>query len=341
VRSLLRHPRRVLIAVAVPIALLAVLGLGLDGRLSPSSLDIPGTQASRAEALLRRHFGPSAPFPILLQGPPAALNRQGPDLVRALRRGDPRITTLSPWDRGSVSRLRPSPRKALIIADFHTEIGEAVKRIAGETSAAVTGIAGDVGNAAEVNRLVEQLGPVDILINNAGIFEPKPFLDVPDEDWLRFFEVNVMSGVRLSRALLPHMLKQNWGRIIFISSESGLNIPPEMVHYGMTKTAQLAISRGIAESVAGTGITVNAVLPGPTRTEGVVAFLEKMARERGVDVKAMEAEVIKTLRPSTLIKRWAEPEEVANPVVYLCSEAASATTGSALRVDGGVVRSIG
>ena len=222
-----------------------------------------------------------------------------------------------------------------------TKVGEAVKRIAGETSAAVTGIAGDVGNAAEVNRLVEQLGPVDILINNAGIFEPKPFLDVPDEDWLRFFEVNVMSGVRLSRALLPHMLKQNWGRIIFISSESGLNIPPEMVHYGMTKTAQLAISRGIAESVAGTGITVNAVLPGPTRTEGVVAFLEKMARERGVDVKAMEAEVIKTLRPSTLIKRWAEPEEVANPVVYLCSEAASATTGSALRVDGGVVRSIG
>ncbi len=192
-----------------------------------------------------------------------------------------------------------------------------------------------------MSRLIEQLGPVDILINNAGIYEAKPFLDIPDEDWLRFFEVNVMSGVRLSRALLPHMLKQNWGRIIFISSESGLNIPPEMVHYGMTKTAQLAVSRGIAESVAGTGITVNAVLPGPTRTEGVVRFLEQMAKDHGVSVKEMEADVIKTHRPSSLIKRMAEPEEVANLVIYLCGAGASATTGAALRVDGGVVRSIG
>lgn len=220
------------------------------------------------------------------------------------------------------------------------KVGEAIKRIAGETSVPVTGIAADVGNAAEVGRLIKQLGLVDILINNTGIYEPKPFLDIPDTDWLRFFEVNVMSGVRLSRALLPHMLKQNWGRIIFISSESGLNIPAEMVHYGMTKTAQLAISRGIAESVPGTGVTVNAVLPGPTRTEGVVRFLDQMAKDRSLSVKEMEAEVIKTHRPSSLIKRMAEPEEVANLVVYLCGEGASATTGAALRVDGGVVRSI-
>jgi NAD(P)-dependent dehydrogenase (short-subunit alcohol dehydrogenase family) len=220
------------------------------------------------------------------------------------------------------------------------KVGEAIKRIAGETSVPVTGIAADVGNAAEVGRLIKQLGLVDILINNTGIYEPKPFLDIPDTDWLRFFEVNVMSGVRLSRALLPHMLKQNWGRIIFISSESGLNIPAEMVHYGMTKTAQLAISRGIAESIPGTGVTVNAVLPGPTRTEGVVRFLDQMAKDRSLSVKEMEAEVIKTHRPSSLIKRMAEPEEVANLVVYLCGEGASATTGAALRVDGGVVRSI-
>jgi NAD(P)-dependent dehydrogenase (short-subunit alcohol dehydrogenase family) len=218
------------------------------------------------------------------------------------------------------------------------KVGEAIKRIAGETSVPVTGIAADVGNAAEVGRLIKQLGLVDILINNTGIYEPKPFLDIPDTDWLRFFEVNVMSGVRLSRALLPHMLKQNWGRIIFISSESGLNIPAEMVHYGMTKMAQLAISRGIAESVPGTGVTVNAVLPGPTRTEGVVRFLDQMAKDRSLSVKEMEAEVIKTHRPSSLIKRMAEP--VANFVVYLCGEGASATTGAALRVDGGVVRSI-
>ncbi|MGA7544230.1 MAG: SDR family oxidoreductase [Methyloceanibacter sp.] len=220
------------------------------------------------------------------------------------------------------------------------KVGEAIKRIAGETSVPVTGNAADVGNVAVVGGLIKQLGLVDILINNTGIYEPKPFLDIPDTDWLRFFEANVMSGVRLSRAFLPHMLKQNWGRIIFISSESGLNIPAEMVHYGMTKTAQLAISRGIAESIPGTGVTVNAVLPGPTRTEGVVRFLDRMAKDRSLSVKEMEAEVIKTHRPSSLIKRMAEPEEVANLVVYLCGEGASATTGAALRVDGGVVRSI-
>ena len=220
------------------------------------------------------------------------------------------------------------------------KVGEAVKRIVGETKAIGDRHRRRCRQRREVNRLVAALGPVDILINNAGIFEPKPFLEIPDSDWLRHFEVNVMSGVRLSRALLPHMLKQNWGRIIFISSESGLNIPAEMVQYGMTKTAQLAVSRGIAETVPGTGVTVNAVLPGPTLTEGVSAFLETLAKDRGIGVEEMAIELIKTLRPTSLIKRWATPEEVANPVVYLCSEAASATTGAAIRVDGGVVRSI-
>ena len=163
----------------------------------------------------------------------------------------------------------------------------------------MSGIAADLGSAAGVKQLIDQLGPVDILINNLGIFDPAPFLEITDEDWLRFFEINVMSGVRLSLALLPHMLKRNWGRIIFISSESGLNIPAEMVHYGMTKTAQLAISRGIAESFPGTGVTVNAVLPGPTSSEGVVAFFDKVVADRGVDV----AELTKTLRPTSLIQR--------------------------------------
>ena len=229
---------------------------------------------------------------------------------------------------------------AVVVNGREAKVHDAVKRLVGETKAAVTGIAGDVGSAVEVNRLVAALGPVDILINNAGIFEPKPFVDIPDSDWLRHFEVNVMGGVRLSRALLPHMLKQNWCRIIFIASESGLNIPAEMVQYGMTKTAQLAVSRGIAETIPGTGVTINAALPGPTLTEGVSAFLETLAKDRGIGVDEMVIELIKTLRPTSLIKRWASPEEVANPVVYLCSDAASATTGAAIRVDGGVVRSI-
>jgi NAD(P)-dependent dehydrogenase (short-subunit alcohol dehydrogenase family) len=218
---------------------------------------------------------------------------------------------------------------------------DAIERIAGGTvGVRVSGIAADLGSGPGVDRLLSQLGNVDILVNNIGIFEPKPFLEISDADWLRFFETNVMSGVRLSRSLLPYMVETAWGRIIFVSSESGLNIPTEMVHYGMTKTAQLAVSRGIAESVAGTGVTVNAVLPGPTRSEGAIEFLEKVATERGMDVKEAETEVIRTLRPTSLLKRMATPEEVANLVVYLCGEPASATTGSALRVDGGVVRTI-
>ena len=220
------------------------------------------------------------------------------------------------------------------------KVAEAVRRITSEMGSSATGIAADLSGAEGVNRLLERAGRVDILINNVGIFEPVPFLEISDQDWFRFFELNVMSGVRLSRALLPGMLRRDWGRIIFISSESGVQIPAEMVHYGVTKTAQLALSRGIAESVAGSGVTVNAVLPGPTRSDGVVDFLGKVAAEHNADQAAVEAEFLRTMRPSSLVRRFAEPEEVANLVVFLAGEGSSATTGAALRVDGGVVRSI-
>ncbi len=216
---------------------------------------------------------------------------------------------------------------------------EAVARIASDGGQAV-GIAADLGSAGGCTRLAAQAGRVDILVNNVGIFEPVPFLDIDDRVWLRIFEVNVMSGVRLSRALLPGMVERGFGRIIFISSESGVQIPAEMVHYGVTKTAQLALARGIAESSAGSGVTVNSVLPGPTRSEGVVEFLDKVASDQNADRAKFEAEFVRTMRPSSLIQRFAEPEEVANLVVFLSGEGASAITGAALRVDGGVVRSI-
>lgn len=206
--------------------------------------------------------------------------------------------------------------------------------------ATVTGIAADVSTADGCDALIKAVTSVDILINNAGIFEPKPFAEIPDADWTRFFETNVMSGVRLSRAYLPAMLKANWGRIVFISSESALNIPPEMVHYGFTKTAQLAISRGLAEMTSGTGVTVNSVLPGPTLSDGVEDFLGSMAKDAGVTVESMSATFVKEHRPSSLIQRFASVEEVANIVVYAASKEASATNGAALRVEGGIIRSI-
>jgi NAD(P)-dependent dehydrogenase (short-subunit alcohol dehydrogenase family) len=204
----------------------------------------------------------------------------------------------------------------------------------------VDGIAADLASAEGVTDFVRLAGDADILVNNLGIFEPKPFEAITDADWHRFFDTNVMSGIRLSRHYLPMMRKRDWGRIVFISSESALNIPVEMIHYGMTKTAQLAIARGLAESVAGTGVTVNSVLPGPTRSEGVADFFGKMAKEQGVSQAEMETQFIAQHRPTSLIKRLATPDEVANMVVYVCSPQAAATTGAALRVDGGVVRSI-
>jgi NAD(P)-dependent dehydrogenase (short-subunit alcohol dehydrogenase family) len=220
-------------------------------------------------------------------------------------------------------------------------VDAATRRLREEVPPAkVEGVAADLGTAAGVAAFVARVGAADILVNNLGIFEPKPFADISDADWQRFFETNVMSGVRMSRHYLPGMVARGWGRVVFISSESGLNIPVEMVHYGVTKTAQLAVSRGLAESVAGTGVTVNAVLPGPTRSEGVVDFFAKLAKERGVPVEQLEKEFVATHRPTSLTKRLATVEEVANMVVYVCSPQASATTGAALRVDGGVVRSI-
>jgi NAD(P)-dependent dehydrogenase (short-subunit alcohol dehydrogenase family) len=206
--------------------------------------------------------------------------------------------------------------------------------------AKVEGIAADLSGPDGVAAFVARAPETDILVNNLGIYEPKPFDAITDADWQHFFETNVMSGVRLSRHYLPEMVKRGWGRIVFISSESALNIPVEMIHYGTTKTAQLAISLGLAVSVAGTGVTVNAVLPGPTRSDGAVAFYAKLAAERGVSVDEMERQFIATHRPTSLIRRLASVEEVANMVVYLCSEQASATTGAALRVDGGMLRSI-
>jgi NAD(P)-dependent dehydrogenase (short-subunit alcohol dehydrogenase family) len=208
------------------------------------------------------------------------------------------------------------------------------KRLPGK----LEGVASDLGTEAGSRALLHVVPEVDILVNNLGIFEPKPFLEIPDRDWLRFFEVNVVSGVRLSRAYLPSMLRKNWGRIVFISSESGLQIPAEMIHYGVTKTAQLSLARGIAESVAGTGVTVNCVLPGPTASEGVGGFVEELARSQGKSAELVEQEFFRDMRPSSLIKRFARVEEVASLVAYVCSERASATTGAALRVDGGVIR---
>jgi NAD(P)-dependent dehydrogenase (short-subunit alcohol dehydrogenase family) len=202
------------------------------------------------------------------------------------------------------------------------------------------GVAADCGNAKGVALLQSKIPHLDILVNNVGIFEPKPYFEIPDEDWMRFFEVNVMSGVRLSRHYTPAMVKAQWGRVIFISSESAVQIPSEMIHYGTTKTAQLAIARGLAETVGSSGVTVNSVLVGPTKSEGVGTFVSDLARQGGVSQEQVEKDFFKTMRPSSLVQRFLAPEEIANMVVFLCSKEASATTGSAIRVDGGVTRGI-
>lgn len=230
---------------------------------------------------------------------------------------------------------------ARVIVNGRTQaaVDAAIESIHASTGRQALGFAGDLVRAEVAQALVQAHPGIEILVNNLGIFEASAFEDIADADWHRFFDVNVLSGVRLARLCLPAMKRADWGRIVFISSESGVQIPSEMIHYGMTKTAQLAVSRGLAESLAGTGITVNSVLPGPTRSRGVGDFVDSLAKADGKSFEAFEKEFFEKVRPTSLIKRFAAPAEVASMVAYVCSPLASATTGAALRVDGGVVKS--
>ena len=231
--------------------------------------------------------------------------------------------------------------KVVINGRTQPRVDAALKAIQQRVSGAdLSGVPADLGTASGVESFLRQVPAADVLVNNLGIFEPKPFLEIPDADWLRFFEVNVLSGVRLARAYLPSMLKKNWGRIIFISSESAQHIPAEMIHYGMTKTAQVAIARGLAESAAGTGVTVNSILAGPTASEGVGSFLESMAKQQNISTAEIERQFFASARPSSLLKRFETPEEVAAVVAFVASAQALAINGAAVRAEGGVVRSI-
>jgi len=228
--------------------------------------------------------------------------------------------------------------RVIINGRSEKSVTEATEKIrAAVPNAKLESFPGDLADAKAAELLTKKFSSVDILVNNLGIFEPKPFEEIPDADWQRFFDVNVLSGVRLSRAYFPGMKQRNWGRIIFISSESGLQIPAEMIHYGMTKTAQIAVARGLAELSAGTGVTVNSILPGPTRSDGVDEFVNKLSG--GKPFAEFEKEFFEKHRPTSLIKRFATTEEVAHLVTYVCSPLSSATNGAALRVDGGVVKS--
>jgi NAD(P)-dependent dehydrogenase (short-subunit alcohol dehydrogenase family) len=227
---------------------------------------------------------------------------------------------------------------ASVIVNGRTQkrVDEALTKLKGN----VEGIAADLGTAKGAAEVAGRYPEVDILVNNLGIFEVKQFEQIDDDDWRRFFEVNVLSGVRMCRHYLPGMKLRNWGRIIFISSESGVQIPTEMIHYGMTKTAQIAVARGLAETTKGTNVTVNSVLPGPTASEGVGNFLKSMAEAQKTDAATVEREFFKSVRPSSLTRRFSRTEEIAALVAFVASPLSSSTNGAALRVDGGVVQSI-
>jgi NAD(P)-dependent dehydrogenase (short-subunit alcohol dehydrogenase family) len=232
---------------------------------------------------------------------------------------------------------------AKVIVNGRTAEGveSAMSRLSSEVAQAnIRGVAADVGSADGCAALVAAQPSADILVNNVGIYGPQDFFEVPDAEWTRFFEVNVMSGVRLSRAYLPGMVQRNWGRVVFLSSESALNVPADMIHYGFTKTGVLSVSRGLAKRTAGTGVTVNAIMPGPTLSEGVVAMLKEEQKSSGLSMEEAATAFVMKHRPTSIIRRAATVEEVANIVVYAASPQASATTGAALRVDGGVVETI-
>ena len=232
---------------------------------------------------------------------------------------------------------------ASVVVNGRTEerVADAVRKLREHISGAdVQGVAADLSTAEGAALVTEQFPDIDVLVNNMGIFEPKAFADITDDDWRRFFDANVLSGVRLSRFYLPRMKRRDWGRIVFVSSESAVQIPAEMIHYGMTKTAQVAVSRGLAETTQGTNVTINAVLPGPTKSEGVGTFVRQMADAQHKSEADMETEFFQSARSSSLLQRFLTPEEVAHMIVYVCSPAASGTNGAALRVDGGVIRAL-
>jgi NAD(P)-dependent dehydrogenase (short-subunit alcohol dehydrogenase family) len=238
-------------------------------------------------------------------------------------------------------RLLHEGARVIINGRTKETVGQAVRELKTLVPAAnVSGIPADFSKVAEVNQLIQAIPELDILINNAGIFEPIPFKDIPDEDWFKLFEVNVMSGVRLSRHYFPKMLEKNQGRIIFISSESAVFIPDEMIHYGMTKTAQIAVSRGLAELTKGTNVTVNSILPGPTMSKGASAFIEDISKKDRITPKEVEQNFFKNMRPTSLLQRFASVDEIADTVAYYVSPLASATNGASIRVEGGLIRSI-
>ncbi|HXA09265.1 MAG TPA: SDR family NAD(P)-dependent oxidoreductase [Chthoniobacterales bacterium] len=239
------------------------------------------------------------------------------------------------------SRLAREGAEVWLNGRTQARVEQAIAKIKKEfTNLRLNGIAADLGTAQGCAEVVRQLPQVDVLVNNVGIFEPKPFEKIGDEEWEKFFAVNVLSGVRLSRAYLGGMKERNWGRIIFISSESGLQIPAEMIHYGTTKTAQLAVARGLAETCAGTKVTVNSVLPGPTASEGVTEFVGQLAQENKMSPEEFEKDFFKNARPTSLLKRFIEPEEIADVVAFVCSPLAAAINGASVRADGGVIKSL-
>lgn len=243
---------------------------------------------------------------------------------------------------GYATALQLAKEGAEVIINGRTaeRVNNAVANIKAESgNDKVNGIAADFTSAESIGNLIRQLPQVDILVNNVAIFEPKAFVDITDEDWMRFYEINVLSGIRLSRAYFPQMLTNGWGRIIFISSESAIQIPEEMIHYGMTKTAQLAIARGLAELTKGTAVTVNSVLPGPTMSEGVGGFIENLAKDQSKTIGQVQADFFKTVRPTSIIQRFLNTSEVASMVTYLASPLASATNGAAIRAEGGLLKS--